>query len=261
MGSPDPYVKNKELPINPIASVGPLPVPDEKKRKRRRALREDEVHVFLRTARAEDERRLGEGRGMIPQLPLWALLVERGSRWQETVKLRWCDVDLDGGWAVFRAEVTKNKKQRTVSLPKALCPLLSELRGVHARISGHPPFTDDLVFLRPNGSAWFGPKDQNDGGGRELFYATLKAAGIARSDVRGSSVDIHALRGTAVTRMLRAGVPYPTVEKIVGADIRILLRHYEDLQPEDLRDDLERMNTAIPGTLLPPQSDMGTASA
>ena len=61
-------------------------------------------------------------------------------------------------------------------------------------------------------------------------------SGISHCDAAERSVDIHALRTTAATRMLRYGVPVHVVARILGhKDVRLTLRHYEDLRVEDTR--------------------------
>lgn len=75
---------------------------------------------------------------------------------------------------------------------------------------------------------------------RREFARILKRAEIPVEDDRGRTVDIHALRATATTHMLRHGMPVERVAQIIGhADVRMTLKHYEDLRVEDVERALE----------------------
>jgi integrase len=82
----------------------------------------------------------------------------------------------------------------------------------------------------------------NSSNARKLLYDVFDRAGIARKDEQGRSLDIHALRGTAATRLLRNNVQLAHVAKLLGhQDVRLTMRHYEDLGIEDLRAEVDRM--------------------
>lgn len=57
---------------------------------------------------------------------------------------------------------------------------------------------------------------------RKVFDRLLVAAGIERVDAQGLELDIHALRHTAASRLLRVGVPLQKVQHVLGhADARM----------------------------------------
>ncbi len=113
------------------------------------------------------------------------------------------------------------------------------------------PGPNDNVFLRPKGSTW--PANANGDSNREL-RAVLKRAGISHMDAAERSVDVHALRVTASTRLLRHGVPVHVVARILGhKDVRLTLRHYEDLRVEDTRRAVE----GIPDVCVPDREGKG----
>lgn len=61
----------------------------------------------------------------------------------------------------------------------------------------------------------------------------------------GVNVSLHDLRRTCCTRLIRAGVPLPTVQKIMGhADIKTTLEYYNWVSDDDMREAIQRMSQA-----------------
>ncbi len=235
---------------NPIRTLPRLLQPESQRVHRRRAMTEEEISRFLKVAR-EDDRRCVEQlaprdaptksvqwslrrRGLrVPQAPLWRALVETGCRWGELTRATWCDLDLDRGVLQLRAEYTKTKRSRAIPLLEGLAAELRELRDTQALVLRRPVRPDDRIFKTPEGCDW--PWATN--GAMRVFDRVLEAAGIDRLDGQGRKLDIHALRHTAGSRLLRNGVPLQKVQHVLGhADSRMTSRIYAHLEVEDLRE-------------------------
>ncbi len=63
-----------------------------------------------------------------------------------------------------------------------------------------------------------------------------------------SDVTLHDLRRTYVTRLIRAGVPVPTVQDLAGhANIETTLKHYTQVNDEDRRKGVAKLYRKIAG--------------
>jgi integrase len=245
--------------VNPLADLKPLANPEATWRKRRRAMTEKEIGDFLRGAAALDakraahwgaERTIAAGtkgaewnarnrRRPIPSMPLWRMFVSVGLRLGEAIAATWQDYDDAERVLYLRPETTKARRSREVPIPKALAAELAALRRAQALARGRPVLATEPIFTTPHGD----PLDPANV--RRDFRSVLKLAGMTEHDERGRSLDVHALRATATTRMLRHGVDLPIVMEIVGhRDAKVTLRHYTDLRLADTRAALDEMPTA-----------------
>jgi integrase len=128
--------------------------------------------------------------------------IETGMRRSEILKLRWCDVDLEHGFASLYD--TKNGEDRRVPLTKRCIEVLQTI-----------PQTDERVF--PVSATCL----------RLAWNRARKKAGI--TDLR-----FHDLRHEAVSRFFEMGMSVPEVALISGhKDVRQLFR-YTHLNPENV---------------------------
>ncbi len=244
------------IAVNPIANVVPVRATERDLRKKRRALTEDEIVMFLTAATAADEERARfyaaektiqggtkgrpyadrERRRPIPMFAFWRFVISTGCRFSEAATLRWADFDEKAGVATVRADVAKGKRSRYIPVPEEVVTDLRRLREEHAVILGRVPSADDRVFLSPKGC------ELSNKTALFLFDEVLARTCIAREDAQGRSLDIHALRGTAATRMLRHNVNLATVAQILGhRDPRLTMKHYADAQIADAKAAVARM--------------------
>jgi integrase len=80
------------------------------------------------------------------------------------------------------------------------------------------------------------PRSPTPSRSRSVLRRILNRAGIARRDSAGRVVDIHALRHTAATVMVRRGVPLAVAQRILGhVSPEMTARVYTHLEVEDLR--------------------------
>jgi integrase len=178
----------------------------------------------------------------VPQATWWHALLGLGCRYGELRQVRWCDVDLAVRALTLRAETTKGNRERVVPIHADLAGRFRALREEHARVFGGVPGPRDLVFLTPNGTPW--PVATTNL--MRLHNRVLELAGVERVDAEGRTVDIHALRGAAASRLARQGVGLVQAARILGhADTRTTSRHYVRLGIEDLRSAAERLSPPV----------------
>ena len=134
--------------------------------------------------------------------PIIEFAIETGMRRSEMLKLRWCDIDLENGFASLYD--TKNGEDRRVPLTRRCIEVLQTL-----------PKTDERVF----------PISANCL--RLAWNRARKKAGI--TDLR-----FHDLRHEAVSRFFEMGMSVPEVALISGhKDVRQLFR-YTHLNPSNV---------------------------
>ena len=241
------------IATNPIEHLRPLPESEDTQVKRRRALSDEEIGRMLQAAVEADRDRASRfaaertiasgvlGRAYaaktrmlpIPQAPLWKTLVLSGLRYGEAATLRWSDLDDAEGVVAIRAEVAKSRRTRLVPIPGYLVEDLRALRQAQAFVLGRMPEPGDLIFLSPKHR----PLSPHGNPARVLLGRLLDRAGIRHEDEQGRvTVDIHALRRTAGTRLARHSVPLSTVSTIMGhSDVRLTQRYYIDLRIADTK--------------------------
>ncbi|MCE9592592.1 MAG: site-specific integrase, partial [Planctomycetes bacterium] len=167
----------------------------------------------------------------VPQLLLFTLLLECGSRWSETISATWADLDPERCTLRLRASTTKNGKTRIVPVRPELVAELWALRDVHQCTRQRLVQATDRVFLSPEAADW--PHETNNP--RRLLDRILERAGIPRRTVEGV-VDLHSLRHSAASRMARNGVPLIIAARVLGhASVEMTAKVYSHLTTEDLR--------------------------
>ena len=155
-----------------------------------------------------------------------------GQRGGELVRMKWADVDLDGGWWTIPAADTKNGEPHRVPLVERAKSLIRAQQAVAEKADDEE---QKFVFV---------------GRGASLRDRAKKApAAIAKSlgiDFRG-----HDLRRTAATRMAAAGVPREHIAKVLnhvegGARAtRVYDRHSYDAEKRMALEAWDRTLTAI----------------
>ena len=203
---------------NPIPVIRRLPQRQGDMVHQRRALTESEIARYLSAARRIDERL------DCAQLPLWETLLATGLRFSEAAALT--TAHLSKKDVVVRASTAKTRTGRRVPISPCLHRMLRDL--------GREPF----LLVSPRGKAW---NKNNRGKALRLFHEIRELARIPRRDEEGKVIDIHALRKTACSRMLRKGVPVEVVQRVLGhTDPQMTLRAYTDLATMDLRKAMRR---------------------
>lgn len=127
--------------------------------------------------------------------------VDSGMRRDEIRLLRWEEIDFERCLVNLGWQRTKAKKARSPRLSERA---LAAVRGL-IRVAGNP-----YVFVNPDtGRPWSTTMVNN------IWVAAVKAAGLKPAAGDGS-VHFHDLRRTAVTRMVKLGVPLLVSMRAVG---------------------------------------------
>jgi integrase len=229
---------------NPLRGLKQLPIGEKHQKHVRRALSDDEIARFL-SAADEDDRRceeLAPKATRVPQRPLWQTLVETGGRWGELTHATWADLDADRRCLTLRATTTKSGKSRTIPLRQELLDELLALRAVHQRARRRVVQPTDRVFVTPDGA----DHDHATTGMRRIFRRVLESAGIDRIDSQGKVIDIHGLRGTCASRLVRNRVPVAITQRLLGHSTPAMtMKHYVHLDVEDMREAVEGARPAV----------------
>lgn len=198
---------------NPIDGIRSLPERPCDLKKNRRAMTDAEIARFLAASRRRDVECDREH----PITPLFQTLIETGLRFGRCSSLTVADL---GKCAIYlRAQGGKSGPARAVPIrPRLASALRRDAVGA-------------LLFVTPFTRT---PWKNNRCTALRIFYQTLKAARIERHDQAGRSLDLHALRWTAVTRLARKGVDGTMIQKVVGHSSRAMTAHYTSFSEGDV---------------------------
>lgn len=125
------------------------------------------------------------------------MLAFTGLRLGELRALRWDDLDLEVGLLRVRAEVSKNGREASLDLPPAMQAELGRWRVRPGR-----PSAEDAVLEVPRTLL-------------KTFNEDLALAGIPKRDASGRTVDLHCLRHTYGTLLIKAGADIKTVQTLM----------------------------------------------
>jgi integrase len=203
--------------------------------------------------------------------PLYLLVVlalHSGCRRNELLSLQWADLNekaktLSIERSVERVDGRSTNKApktargtRTISIDDEVLALLLAEKEKHMRIVAGVSDNDacDLSLIKlPHGALIF-PGAPREGEGfsfvrfrnpntvTNIFHKVARKAGFP-------TLRFHDLRGTAITRMLKAGIPLHVVAARHGHDPAIMLRAYAKALPQDDADAAKIMGNELKGIL------------
>ena len=139
-----------------------------------------------------------------------------------------CPYRRDGGWYIDTD--TKSHQRRTVPISKGLAADLAELRHARTplpdadakrrrlarRASRYAVVNADLVFTAQRGGHISKSLDNT------LIHRAFDGA-----EIEADGRNVHSLRHTAATTMIRAGIPLPEIQVILGhSSLQMLERYY-----------------------------------
>lgn len=147
---------------------------------------------------------------------LVVFLVDTGARLSEATGLTWQDVTLTGKSPSVSFRSTKSGKARGVPLTKRVVTMLREIRPRGA-----------------NGDARVFTWRRDDG--VELPFDTVKSSWRRAREAAGLPwVRLHDCRHHYASRLVRAGVPILTVQKLLGHSTPVVTARYSHLRTDDL---------------------------
>ncbi|MGO9582037.1 MAG: tyrosine-type recombinase/integrase [Acidimicrobiales bacterium] len=191
-------IKNRYCARNVAFDVDPVP----EEHKEGRTLTPEQCKVLLAAFAAHE--RFGAA---------WTTMLGLGLRRQETLNLRWSDVDLERNSLTVHGKTKTRASVRSVDLPAFVHDALVEHRRRHPGV----------------GDAWLFPNTvgrQQDPG--EFYNQFVKCADAAL----GEHINPHLCRHTAASLMLASGVPLQVVSKVLGhSSIAVTSDLYSHLLP------------------------------
>ncbi len=152
--------------------------------------------------------------------PLVLLALSTGARQGELMKLRWTDIDLESGLAVFHE--TKNGERRGVSITGPALQLIREMSTLR-------PSRIDLVFVNRWGRARFP---------REAWDEARLAAEI-------EDFTFHDLRHSAASYLAMSGATLTEIAEVLGHKTLAMVKRYSHLTEAHTRDVLGRMTATL----------------
>lgn len=192
-------IEDGYLPANPIAGLKPLKVTTAK----RALCSAAEIEKVVKAASGTRTNEKGETVPVTQNGEQFAdyirFLQFTGAREKEALKVRWADVDSDGGRVTIGADGdTKNHKGRTVDFNPKLAALLEEMRKRRA---------PDCRWLFP--SPQRGEKDIPARSFRESLHLTRTAAKMPK-------FGFHDCRHHFISMAVMSGVDFMTIASWVG---------------------------------------------
>lgn len=225
-------VENGHVAKDPAAGVR---YPKRDDRVSDKTISEAQFRAVLRAHRAEERaRRLtrssGDGQPAGPMLHPWfrpmvATYFYGGLRAREGVELRWEKVDFEE--ESLRVTGSKSGRERTVHVQRRL---LSKLRAWHA-YTGRP--SSGLVFSKGRWEGEDAPLNTD--------HVSRTYKRYARAAKLPASANLHGLRHSCATELLRAGVPINEVAKFLGHRYIETTRIYEHLNDRDMKATFARL--------------------
>jgi integrase len=227
-------VEARLVQSNPLARIKPL---RRDKKKFRRALRPEEAQKLLAAARKHTPR----------YADVFLCALHTGLRKGELQALTWDDVDFDRGEVAVRGEVAKNHRARRIPMSAELRARLEILREKplpvgpvallvdrlkhRERRRGRPVDLDALrgeaEQLRAEGEQRVFRTECGTPIGNSLLKRLATAVEHAGIDKRG--VDLHALRYTFGSWLVKNGVNIKLVSRLMGhATVQLTLDIYTD---------------------------------
>ena len=227
-------VEARLVQTNPLARVKRL---RRDKKKFRRALRPEEAVKLLAAAREHTPR----------YADVFLCALHTGLRKGELQALTWEDVDFDKDEIIVRGEVAKNHRARRIPISAELRARLESLREKPLRVSpiellvdrlkfrerrkGHPVdlgvLRKEAEHLRAEGAKRVFRTECGTPIGNSLLKRLATAVKHAEIDKRG--VDLHALRYTFGSWLVKNGVNIKLVSRLMGhATVQLTLDIYTD---------------------------------
>lgn len=213
-------VAEERMERSPVARIRPVNVSVDRRRERR-ALSAAAAGKLLRAAEIGPTR---FGISGVDRALLYRVALETGLRRGELESLTAASFDC-GDLPTVTVNASSSKRRRLDVLP--IRRELADLLAVH------------LVGCGPEDRALRVPSKQ---AAAKMIRGDLRAAGIPIQDEHGRVVDFHALRHTAITRWVEAGLnPKVTQQLARHSVISLTMDRYAHIETQTLRDGIDGM--------------------
>ena len=185
-------------------------------------LRQPEEQKPPRIATEAEEAKLLEAAEALFGFPMRALAhvaLNTGGRRGELLGLPWERIRLEGSKPQVHFTKTKGHRDRLVPINADVVEILCRMRMQTAFLAG--PFAD----LKPSF--------------HRHWTRIVEKAGV-------DHLTFHALRSTFITRLILAGVPLPTVQRLAGhADIKTTIKFYTWINDDELRAGVSKLKRGV----------------
>ena len=159
---------------------------------------------------------------------LLATAFNTGMRQGEMLKLKWSHIDWENGFIRLPAEITKERKAKSIPINHHVRKVLKGLpRAIH----------HDYVFTYHGNPIKLKV--------RNAFKGACKKAGILYGQKVESGVRFHDIRTTFKTNMLRAGIDKVLRDSIVGHSLQGMDAYYLKPSDEDLKEAIGKFTVWI----------------
>jgi len=165
------------------------------------------------------------------------ILANTGMRISEALGLRWCDVDLSGGWIrigrIF-CRATMQIEERTKGGHSRIIGLNGALREVllRERQRGHSLGSQDLIVAMPNGQSPGHPRVRN------VFESNVRKSGLGHHG-------LHDLRHSFASAFMMSGGSLWDLKTILGHSTIDLTERYSHFSPSHLRQQAEQVSFGV----------------
>jgi integrase len=212
----------KPLKTDPIGRVRFLT--DDEEKRLRRALRDRDQEMRQARERGNQHRAERDER-QLPPLPspyadhlepMVLLLLNTGLRFGELTQLRHRDVNLKDRLITVAGETAKSGRTRVIPMNLEAHKILSSRKGAR----------DEYVF-------------PGEGGNR--LTTIKKGWGAILKEAKITGFRLHDLRHSFASRVKRGGADLYIVQRLLGHSTPVMTQRYAHLQPDDLREAVEKV--------------------
>jgi len=239
-------VKDRRAPDNPLVVLSALPLTEQDKKHRRRALTDAEVVALVNAASASD--RSFRGIPGTDRAMLYNLALNSGLRASELASLTPRSFDLDGEPATVccLGAYTKNGQQATLPLRPDLAALLGP--WLHGKAADAPVWPGN--WAKSRAAAEMIRRDLSEARAAWVKQAPSESEREARErssfleyrDASGRIADFHSLRHTFITNLARGKVHPKNAQALARhSTINLTMNAYTHTVLGDLANDVDRL--------------------
>ncbi len=196
--------------------------PRKKEKISDKTITEEQLHEIFRAFKRMQRKKwtMGHKAGFHSWFkPLVAVFFYAGLRRGEVLKLTWDKIHFDGGF--IEITDTKPGRERVVPIQQKLRPYIEAWH----RLQGRPD--SGRIFFRRNADG--GKVRLTRDNVTKTFKKYVRAAGLP------AGVNLHGLRHSCATELLRSGMDINQVSKILGHSSLEVTQIYEHLDASDLK--------------------------